>query len=488
MKHHEIKSEIERLSNAYRRHRYSLVGKVKRIQQNKELMKLFASLHQLLQEPLFFEIFLNEGFKKIKDAGDGNTWNFASPIVPLLDAMTAILGFPYKSEDTKIMENFSRLSQFSCPEKVWCGADFGLDYYLSDRLVTDSQDELFLGTFSVDLRKKNEIQQFEGTIKQLELNTSSRATVLFTVYDGTFTEPLFFIKNKDRIEVIVATNSWGTTSHIHRVTNQFIKKYKINCTASSNVKVNHNGDCTLHSELNINTILYEALCCRSVYKAVDKLRQNKLSLNDFRVTLDDVSPSSTSRDKPDPSTLARLLIRAANNFVKLGSSGWIDFCKAKEIHPLLCIKTVSTAWETVEYPQLSQGGHIESKLEALISQEEISNVPCIAQNYIEKLNSCGELGTKILEQILRLQAHQNSMNPYWINCKEKAEAIIEAVDNAEFEGEESLALAVNHPESSIYLALNIHRISALSFLGVFGWNQSKSLQRVHEVVSAQPSI
>ena len=107
-------------------------------------------------------------------------------------------------------------------------------------------------------------------------------------------------------------------------------------------------------------------------------------------------------------------------------------------------------------------------------------------SYQNKLQKCGTLGATIILQIKRLQEAEGSINPYWINSEKKLHAIIQAINSLpENIDEKSLAVCVKNHEEALYQALNIQRLSPLTFLGKLGWNHAKSLQAVQEVAADQ---
>ncbi|CEG55897.1 hypothetical protein [Legionella fallonii] len=481
----EIKEEMQRLSNEFKKYESALKGmQVGEIKKNKELMKLFTSLYHLMQSSLFYEALLDEGFAKTT-TNYAAIWNFTSPILSLLGAFYRI--FCVLVSDHYV---YSVGYDFSCQEKEWIGSVADLDVHLSNLLVNRCKNEAFLGLYSIDLQGEPDKKQYENLIKRLRGNSSRKMTAIVYASDGTYTEPLFFIKDEEKIEVLVATNYWGSASHIHGFTKTLINKYKIKCTISPQIKVVHDGNCSVQSELNINTVLYEALQQNnSVYRVIDALRKEECSLSDYRVHLSDVSPNNNSQDKPDFSTLARLLTKASAVFLRIGGRGWIDYCRARAIHPKNIVKTSYNEWESLQYPNwLSTRVFPPYEYRAVIPQSKIDTdstvLPLIAKDYAEKLTGCGALGAKILQQIERLQLHQDSCNPYWINSKKKSDAIINALNQLDFEDENTLRAAVTNPESELYHALNLQRLSLLTFLGAFGWNQAKSLQCVQEVAQS----
>lgn len=479
----DIQKEMLRLSDEFKKHKYLLHGMtIGEIKKNKELMRLFSSLYNLMQFPQFFELLLGDGFKKTTKNGI-NKWDFISPIMLLIGVFYKILGGLFLDREVYYFGH-----DFSCQEKLWTGTSASVDFHLSQWLVKQSTDELFLGVHDVYLHDKQNKSQYENLIKKLITHPSAKMTAILDVYDGIFTEPLFFIKDAKTVELLVATNSSGQASHIHSFTKQLIDEYKIKCTHSPNINVTHDGNCSIHAELNINSVLYEALRRNnSVYDVIDTLRKKGHSLSNHRVYLSDVAPNNNCPDKPDFSTLARLLTSAARVFLILGGSGWIEFCKTRAIHPKNIVKTAYNEWATIGYSNWLSTKVFFQEEPLIVSPTTKSDVAApIVKNYIEKLADCGAVGVKILEQIERLQAHQDSCNPYWINSKEKANAIITALDNLNFTEDGILKEAVNNPNSELYNALNMQRLSPLTCLGMWGWNQAKSLQHVQEVVQTAP--
>jgi hypothetical protein len=109
--------------------------------------------------------------------------------------------------------------------------------------------------------------------------------------------------------------------------------------------------------------------------------------------------------------------------------------------------------------------------------------------YQSKLTQCGALGSILLLQIKRLQQAENSFNFYWINSSKKLNAIISSIEAlAPDIDEKALAALVKNPETALYKALNIQRLSPMTFLGRLGWNHAKSLQVVQEAASSQSNV
>lgn len=113
----------------------------------------------------------------------------------------------------------------------------------------------------------------------------------------------------------------------------------------------------------------------------------------------------------------------------------------------------------------------------------------VASSYQNKLEACGVLGTEIMQQIKRLEVGSNSYNPYWMNSSKKLKAIIDSLNKLSPKIDEaSLKMIAVDPREELYNALNIQRISPLTFFGRLGWNNAKSLQSVHDVVSSMPDV
>lgn len=104
----------------------------------------------------------------------------------------------------------------------------------------------------------------------------------------------------------------------------------------------------------------------------------------------------------------------------------------------------------------------------------------------DKLARYGLLGTTILQQIKRLESGAMSCNPYWINSSKKLKAIIDSLNKLPPNiPEAQLKVIVKDPGTELYKALNIQRLSSITFFGKLGWNYAKSLQAVHTVAPNQ---
>ncbi|MCL9685173.1 hypothetical protein [Legionella maioricensis] len=105
---------------------------------------------------------------------------------------------------------------------------------------------------------------------------------------------------------------------------------------------------------------------------------------------------------------------------------------------------------------------------------------------IERLEDYGEIGNRMIDMMSRLkEGQENYWNPYWMNSGTKLKNII-----AEFEALPPTVLldeVLNDKESNLYKAVNQPRISALTFLGAFGINRTKSVQMVEENTFADDS-
>ena len=110
-------------------------------------------------------------------------------------------------------------------------------------------------------------------------------------------------------------------------------------------------------------------------------------------------------------------------------------------------------------------------------------------SFKEKMNQCGRLGAAVLVQIERLQQVANSLNPYWINSSMKLNAILNSIEALSEEiNEQDLNTHIQDSESAIYQALNIQRLSPITFLGRLGWDNAKSLQAVQEASLESRSV
>src|SRR5580704_3587507 len=216
---HQMKKEMHHLAEEFKKYQGSL-GEVTigEIANNKELMNIFASLYHLMQSPLFFEVLCSEGFIK-----SGGEWTLASPIAHLAATFYRFMTLSNLS-DVEFSDAGS-IGAFSCTECEWNSTWSGLDSVIGERLLSSRQDEIFLGLFDIDLRSEQDVSQYENIIKDMRSNASNRMTAVVFIYNGVYTESLFFIKNENKIEVLAATNSSGAVSHIHRFTDELIKKY-----------------------------------------------------------------------------------------------------------------------------------------------------------------------------------------------------------------------------------------------------------------------
>lgn len=118
------------------------------------------------------------------------------------------------------------------------------------------------------------------------------------------------------------------------------------------------------------------------------------------------------------------------------------------------------------------------------SSPEGTEVPRFYQ-LIDRLYVQDEVGEKLIAVMDRLALGKNSWNPYWIGCSAKLDAIISAIENLEKTSSDTefcqnIIDASSDQDSELYRALNIPRISRVTFWGQFGYERSKSLIAVQE--------
>lgn len=104
----------------------------------------------------------------------------------------------------------------------------------------------------------------------------------------------------------------------------------------------------------------------------------------------------------------------------------------------------------------------------------------VPQNYEDKLNGCGDIGAKILKQIKRLENGASSHNPYWMNSSKKLKAIIKSI-NEELPNkinEATLKTFINDRDAKLHKALNISRLSPITFFGKLRTNDTRTLQSI----------
>ncbi|WP_131795798.1 hypothetical protein [Fluoribacter gormanii] len=312
---------------------------------------LFFELNKLMQDPLFIEALFHKGFKyrdpdpipeelkktlyqdRVCDIpGATPVWDFASSIAPLLCCFIAFKEAESQANpEYRVMYNEELLG---CREREW-QSPIPIHEELSSALKGyGPNNDYFFGSFDFDMRSTQDQREYEDLIKQIKAPTFERSSALVRICDGIFTECLFFIKDGDRLEVLLATgHSVNRPSHVHHKTEKLIKKYNIKKTTCSKITVIHDGNCTLHSTLNINTVLQLAtlLPNASVYTVLDKLRKNRLNLNDFRIQYED-SPKVDEKFKPDGPTYVRLLFAVGVLAKNIGlETQWSDFCKKRSI-------------------------------------------------------------------------------------------------------------------------------------------------------------
>lgn len=105
---------------------------------------------------------------------------------------------------------------------------------------------------------------------------------------------------------------------------------------------------------------------------------------------------------------------------------------------------------------------------------------------LNMLQGQGEAGKVIIDAIVRLKHGQDQFwNPYWMNSGAKLKLIIEAVES--FPQSENMSDAIKDENSKLYKALNMHRLSPLTFLGRLGFYHTKSVQTANEELAKNES-
>jgi hypothetical protein len=324
---------------------------------NAELVSIFNELHSLMQHSVFFEVILQTGFQKIcsknvtrrdQSLKEIESWNLASPILPLLEAMHDVL-IKSQRESKGVKFKVSPFSSLEVGKQYWDGgAVFGFDSIISQQLMTSVKNELFLGFFALDLTESSDQETYRKIITQLN-QSPQNATALLSVCDGVFSESICFIKDENGLTALLATKDHSEkVSYIHRFTRELATENKITLLPCKNMKIIHNGDCSIYSEININGILYEALKRQSIYKTLMALKENKLNLSDARIQMADLGIQSSTRG--DPPLLRRWLCgNAGLFFLRAHAQGWLDFCEKIGIHPVYMIKTKDQNWSIELY-------------------------------------------------------------------------------------------------------------------------------------------
>jgi hypothetical protein len=190
------------------------------------------------------------------------------------------------------------------------------------------------------------------------------------------------------------------------------------------------------------------------------------------------------------------ILKAQDTGIELPESGQREFLQ--RIYAKYT--TYNTTYISTSSPKEVRDAPIEKYAASIsggfcIKAHDLSDIVTVADHegriaahisFQTKLANCGAVGKTILSCLDRLNyGANNHYNPYWMNSSQKREAIITAIDalNADL-SEETLKTMINSPDSMLYKALNITRLSPLTFFGRLGWNQAQSLQLVQEVATA----
>jgi hypothetical protein len=100
---------------------------------------------------------------------------------------------------------------------------------------------------------------------------------------------------------------------------------------------------------------------------------------------------------------------------------------------------------------------------------------------ISMLEKHDEVGENIIRSMCRLKnGEQNKWNPYWMNSGKKLELIIQAIEALKDTDKDEFIKNINNEKSDLYNALNIQRITPLTFFGTVGFNHAKTLIAVQD--------
>lgn len=314
---------------------------MKQAYESSQLWSILGQFYPLMHETAFLEILLEDGFKNIGAKLSAKTWTFASPFLPLLETFCALRFF--NPENPKLLGG---CHQFARTENIWAG-ESGVDTVLSEFLITTANDAGFLGTFSY--QAGCDASSYAKLVNQIAQMKKGSAIVLLT--DGTFAECLFYLKDDKGFSVITSTKLDGVTpSYLHTVTAQLIekhKRHKLTRISSPGVRVQHDGNCTVYSEICINAFLNSAAASKSLYRTFCSLRDGNLSLYDQRVEAKDLK-LRPQNGLAFP-TLAALLSKLESGLANLGVKVWSDYCLNLNIHPRYLVKLIDKSYITEQY-------------------------------------------------------------------------------------------------------------------------------------------
>ncbi len=114
------------------------------------------------------------------------------------------------------------------------------------------------------------------------------------------------------------------------------------------------------------------------------------------------------------------------------------------------------------------------------------NIPSFYRTIIT-LQEHGEAGQIVIKSLLRLKQGQDQYwNPYWMNSGVKLNQIADAVNKLPQDA--NLDDIIKDENSELYQALNMHRLSPITFLGQLGFYHSKSIQAVTEQLDKEQEL
>ncbi len=114
------------------------------------------------------------------------------------------------------------------------------------------------------------LQEFKNKI----VNIKPNQVVISIISDSRYSEPVFFIKRNNQLQIILSQSK-----HRHQLTIDIITDNKAQYQHSDSIKLIHNGDCTVYSEEAILTVAETAKQNNmTVYEVLSKLFDNEIEL------------------------------------------------------------------------------------------------------------------------------------------------------------------------------------------------------------------
>ncbi|MFI4962742.1 MAG: hypothetical protein ACHP6H_02680 [Legionellales bacterium] len=123
---------------------------------------------------------------------------------------------------------------------------------------------------------------------------------------------------------------------------------------------------------------------------------------------------------------------------------------------------------------------LDKDLRNLLTTQKLSDLRDKMRDLaLGQMDKGGDAGKVIKKAMLRLKSGMDDKwNPYWINATAKLDAINRAI--LKLPEKADLPALLKNPESELYKALNLQRISPVTFFGRVGWNHTQSIQAVTE--------